>query len=388
MSHTKNTLLLDQTLACAALLIVALFVFGSRNGSSEPIPEEVPVYQGVVDLEFGELEGDPPYIFTTITSVIGDPAGRILVADMGSHEVRVFAPDGRFLFQFGRPGEGPGELTRPCCLSFAPDSTLWLRESIRYSAFRLTDSGADFHKSVRFAHSSVGMFAPVTFDAQGRLVDIGHVTGEERSRLARIHHNPSGTTEIHFMVDAEREGTGNTPVEFARAGMTGTLYIWQPFGPRWIHAHGPNGVWAEAVTSEYSVTLRDSDGGISRITGPQLQGPPLSRSEREQAQARIERDLDRMGSRNHPYDIPNRKQPLASIFFDRSGRLWVEKTGADSDEMREADVYEGTELVARYRWPRRVWASMPWATETTLYGTTPDTLDLRRVARVTFTQDL
>ena len=34
-----------------------------------------------------------------------------------------------------------------------------------------------------------------------------------------------------------------------------TFFVCQPFGPLWVHAHGPGGAWAEAVTSEYSVTL-------------------------------------------------------------------------------------------------------------------------------------
>ena len=54
--------------------------------------------------------------------------------------------------------------------------------------------------------------------------------------------------------------------------------------------------------------------------------------------------------------------------------------------MREADVYEGTTLTARYRWPRRIGNyPAPWATESTLYGVTADSLGVQRVARVRFT---
>ena len=53
--------------------------------------------------------------------------------------------------------------------------------------------------------------------------------------------------------------------------------------------------------------------------------------------------------------------------------------------MREADVYAGSALVARYRWPRRVSvASVPWVDESVLYGTTRDSLNVQRVARVRF----
>ena len=164
-----------------------------------------------------------------------------------------------------------------------------------------------------------------------------------------------------------------------------TFFVHQPFGPRWVHAHGPGGAWAEAVTSEYSVTLHHPDGTVSRVEAAQLLGPRLSPSEHEWAQAYIDRDFQRFDLRDHPFGIPDRKPPLADIFFDRSGRLWVEREGAEGDEMREADVYAGSALVARYRWPRRVSVgNVPWATESALYGTTRDSLDVRRVARVRF----
>ena len=134
-----------------------------------------------------------------------------------------------------------------------------------------------------------------------------------------------------------------------------------------------------------SVTLHQADGTVSRVEGPQGHGPPLSPSEHEWAEAFIDRDLQRFDLRNHLFEIPDRKPPLANIFFDRSGRLWVEREGAEGDEMREADVYAGSALVARYRWPRRVSVGdVPWVTESALYGTTRDSLDVRRVARVRF----
>ena len=65
----------------------------------------------------------------------------------------------------------------------------------------------------------------------------------------------------------------------------------------------------------------------------------------------------------------------------------MEKTGVDGEEMREADVYRRDTLVARYRWPRRIThLGAPWVTETALYGTTRDSLDVLRAARVRFTR--
>ena len=76
------------------LLLALLVVSGCSRGANEP-PDEVPTFLGSVDLEFGENDGDDPYLFTRIGSIVADPGGRLIVADLQSHEVRVFGPEGR-----------------------------------------------------------------------------------------------------------------------------------------------------------------------------------------------------------------------------------------------------------------------------------------------------
>ena len=116
-----------------------------------------------------------------------------------------------------------------------------------------------------------------------------------------------------------------------------------------------------------------------------LVGPPLSADERDGAQESIDRDRDRTGVAIHPFRIPDRKPPLDDMFFDRAGRLWVVKTLATGETVREADVWDGTTLVAHYRWPSRIREiPTPWATESALYGVTADTLGVHRAARVRF----
>ena len=355
------------------------------RGAPAP-PPEIPVFEGAVDLEVGEVEGEDPYLFTTIGSVVEDDRGRMIVADYQTHEVRVFEPDGRFSFAFGGQGEGPGELTNPCCMTFGPDSLLWVRESVRYSAFRLADNGAEYARSLRSVNASFNLIAPVTFDAEGRLVDLGLAAGD--TRFTRFHLGPGTAVDTVPMATAEEQATGFSPVDIRVGDQAVAFFLYQPFGPLWIHGHGPGGWWATAVSSAYAVTLHHPDGSTSLIQAP-LRGPELSPDERQGAQARIDREKERFDLRDHPFGIPDRKPVLAELFFDRAGRLWVERTGVDGQEMREADVYREGTLVARYRWPRRVRVThlgSPWVTETTLYGTTRDSLDVWRAARVRFTR--
>ena len=349
-------------------------------------PPDVPTFEGSIDLEIGEIDGDDPYLFTYIGSIVEDDRGRVIVADTRTSEIRVFEPDGRFAFRFGGPGEGPGELTEPCCLEFDPDGALWVRESTRYSAFRLDSASAEYEGGLRSPNPAVVAMGPFTFGPDGQLVDIGPIFGgDDGSVWARFHIGADGVVDTVILAEPERQHVSQATVPRMFGNFQGTVYLHQPFGPRWMHAHAPGGAWAEAVTSVYSINYHHPDGTVSRLEGPAFQGPALSPEERTRAQAGIDRELQRADIASHPFEIPDHKPPLDGMFFDRGGRLWIEKSIADGDEMREADVYDEMTLVARYRWPVRVNKTfITWATESVLYGTTRDSLDVQRVARVRF----
>ncbi len=97
------------------------------------IPEQIEptedfVVSFVDDLVVGDDEDEPKALFTTFigrASALGNVAvgadGRIYVLETRSDEVRVFDPEGGFLFAFGQPGEGPGDFNAPFGLNLAGD---------------------------------------------------------------------------------------------------------------------------------------------------------------------------------------------------------------------------------------------------------------------------
>ena len=372
----------------AAAVFLAATACSEREDSDVSLPE-VPTFEGTIDIEIGEIDGDDPYLFSGIQDVAADEQGRVIVADRQSIEIRVFEPDGTFAFHFGGPGEGPGEFGDLCCLQLAPDGEFWVRESARYSAFVLGSAGAEHQRILRTPHLGYsGLMDPFTFDLEGNLVSVGPVRGDDDSSpglTARLRVHADGAVDTVLMADAERQSVSQATVPFERGTLRGLAYLTQPFGPQWIHAHANGGTWAEAITSDYSINLHRPDGTVSVIEGFLLLGPPLSADERERAQESIDRDRDRTGVAIHPFRIPDRKPPLDDMFFDRAGRLWVVKTLATGETVREADVWDGTTLVAHYRWPSRIRDyPTPYATETALYGVTADTLGVERAARVRF----
>lgn len=60
-------------------------------------------------LDLAGTGGGPMHEFFRISNATRLSNGRVIVANGGSHELRAYAPDGRFLWAAGSEGEGPGE---------------------------------------------------------------------------------------------------------------------------------------------------------------------------------------------------------------------------------------------------------------------------------------
>lgn len=60
-------------------------------------------------MEAGGWSGDPETELYGVTGAARLPNGRVVIANAGTRELKLFGPDGRLLETMGREGEGPGE---------------------------------------------------------------------------------------------------------------------------------------------------------------------------------------------------------------------------------------------------------------------------------------
>jgi hypothetical protein len=348
--------------------------------------------EAVVDLTLAEGEGADERTFGRVSGVVVDQRGRIYVADASANEVRVFAPDGRFLYRIGRQGQGPGEFDGPCCLALRDDDrTLWVRDggNARYTTFNLGDSGAVYRSAIRMAHTDINRWAPVTFDQVGNLIDIGSLPMQPGAagtpRMGRFHIDSTGrVVRVDTIPNAPLD---SVPVHLVPGASGITFYLSQPFGPFQVVAHSSNGEWARAVTSRYSVAWHGADGRVLRTIDRVLEGPPLTAAERGRAQESLDRDMKRTGLAPGalPYGIPDRKQPLRDLLFDQDGRLWVLLSVPEGTASR-ADVYDREgRLTYRVSWPPRTDLTAGATRADVIHAVQRDSLDRPAIVRMKLT---
>lgn len=383
-------------LALLALLVVLPACDTGPDVPGEVDWDELPVREGTVDLTIGEMDGRPEEELGSVGGVARDGDGRIYVADAQADEVRVFSPDGGFLFAFGRGGEGPGELAGPCCLAFGPDGLLWVRETggnHRYSAFRVASDSAAFVRTLPMQHTAMGLWAPTTFDTEGRLVDIGF-------RVDTVSRDPVPVRMHLDRESGEVMGRGRLPrPPGERVGMheitresgegVSTFYLQQPFGPRHLVAHGPGGEWAEALSDLYGIRWYQFTGSSRIVVGSEDRGPELTAGERAEAEERLAGYRERHGlaEGDLPWGVPARRPPLEGLFFDAAGRLWVHLSARTPEGRNQAHVFDRDgNPVARYTWPDGVTLDgiRAWIGEDVALGIAADSLDVPRVARIRF----
>jgi len=114
-------------LACTILTIPACrkdrtYTFEVRDGARyvhnlRPASEK-PVAGLAFVRQLGELEAkDPDYQFVRPMSVAEDGRGNLFVLDEKDGCIKKYGPDRKFLLQFGRKGQGPGEIAYPMTVS-------------------------------------------------------------------------------------------------------------------------------------------------------------------------------------------------------------------------------------------------------------------------------
>jgi DNA-binding beta-propeller fold protein YncE len=72
-----------------------------------------------------------PGEFSLPTNVAVDKDGNVYVTDTLNNRIEIFDADGKFISQFGKPGDGPGYFARPKGIAIDGDSHIWVVDEMQ-----------------------------------------------------------------------------------------------------------------------------------------------------------------------------------------------------------------------------------------------------------------
>ncbi len=341
-----------------------------------------PTLRGEIDLTIGTTDGEPEYQFQSVSALTRDADGRIFVGDRLKENVRVYDPDGRYLFHLLRPGRGGGSTyLRPSGLLFDRDGLLWVNDIGSYRVFDILENRANQVREIppprerRELRSRRGTLLasvagtttsgnPMFAGPTGLMLATDSASADERDNL--IWHRQ--------LVTVGPDGDVRTRVtlpepDTAEANWRGLVYrdpdsglreskVQPPFARQQIRAHAPDGRSAYVYTGEYRVRLFTEDGDEWREIRRDIAGPLVTEAEAERERERLERMRAGLGERLVDFpaiEVPERKPPVGDMWYDEDGRLWVRLAWAEADPFFRAHVYdpEGEPLFTA-EWPQGI----------------------------------
>ena len=263
--------------------------------------------------------------FGNIIGLGFDGVGNLHVLDQQADRVTIVAPDGGYVRDFGREGEGPGEFRTPTRLAVMANGDVVVFESIR-NAFHIFDGNGGLKRTVRIADNPLPTVLP-ELDS--------HLDGDVMVLI------PNGVVAI---ISRAMMGTGGQvgadgatrPVE--RIVLSGDAALVEEITTAWAPPPGvphgqaahttvtigsglafapllyvgalPGGGVAFSDSSAYAIKITDADGTIQRILTRPLQPEPVTDRIREEERARRFEELEREVESADP--LPERFAAMAA----------------------------------------------------------------------------
>lgn len=285
----------------------------------------------VPTLTIGALEGEEPYMLHQVFTALRLSDGRIVVANRGSHELRVFDASGIHQETWGGRGGGPGEFNSLLRVTHWPGDSLiaWYSQQDRLSVF---DGNGNFGRTLRpgdpgnlVEEASTGGVILTSrsggeglgpADADGlvrreRRYEIADATGRLVASLG-----PRPDADLH--VSASGNAYTFRTIPFTRSTPTATwgdLLVVAPNHNYEIRAYDPDGTLSLVVRRAHALvapTPAYRDAEIERRVA--------LRPSEEQAERRQE-----LRERFAETPMPETFPAFGAIMADAVGHLWVQE---------------------------------------------------------------
>lgn len=317
-------------------MLVPLGSCADTTAHADAGPPEIWSLGSEPKVTIGDVESEPPYVFSEVVAAAMLPDGRVAVGDRDAATIRVFAVDGTIQVELGRRGEGPGEFAAITAMSVAPPDTLLIHDGRLLRVTRFLASGPligtlDLQAEDGFPEVYLGRFSNGEYGfgwiRQGPR-DPSSVTPDV-VRLARF--DTSGRMRVLLgsmagMLRTTASPTAFSPHPFARI-IRDSVFL-------------TNGLPPE-------IRVWDQDGELSRtfpVPAPALSAPEAWAELEEVLASRGDRfELQWLEDQPREGEIP----PVSRVLVDGEDRLWLKRYDprTDSHLLRTGRGRGGTWIV-------------------------------------------
>lgn len=265
--------------------------------------------------------------------------GRLVFTNQGTHELRLYSPEGELVDIVGREGQGPGEFMYPSRTWVGVDDSLFVRAFQRLAVF---DGAGTFVRAV-----TLSGWSPEDRFHDGTFLFVVIPPGVDRFEPGRFH-------PINALVKSAADGSGADTLvrvpgsELYRfeSSAGGMASFRAPFGSnRVAAAYGDSVVTAGGTAFE--VWLLDERGALKRIMRRRTE--PTRVTEADIA-ALEERLLEAAPPRTHAdrrrlfaeWTYPEFMPALDELLVDSRGNVWLRAFSVDPTTAGEWSVLDPT----------------------------------------------
>lgn len=292
----------------------------------------------VPTLSIGALEGEEAYLLHQVLTALKLSDGRIVVANRGSHELRVFDASGTHQGTWGGQGEGPGEFNSLLRVTQWPGDSLiaWYSQQDRLSIF---DGNGNFSRTLRpgdpgnlveeASPAGVILASRSSGEGLGPADADGLVRRERRYEVADAAGRLVASLGLHPDADLHVSASGDAftfrTIPFTRSTRTATWgesVVVAPTRSYEIKAYDPGGVLSMVVRRAHALvapTQAHQDADIERRVALR---PPAEQAERRQE----------LRERFAEVPMPETFPAFAAIVADALGSLWVQEYDLPGEE--------------------------------------------------------
>ncbi len=313
----------------------------------------------------GVVEGDEPFIFSSIVGAGRLRDGSVVVGDARTREIRVFDSLGRHVRSFGGSGGGPGEFSQLSSMSVSAGDTViaWDVRTRRQTMFLQDGTVVKSIPLQKVRGFILDMERLVSGDqiattmvlGRGRPPQLNQEPGIILDSIAIIHLDSVGNFRDTLAVLAHNE---RAHVSSVGSGAVSQASIARPFGFR-THLVVKDSMVVFGPNTRYEVFFLQPGAGLGKVVRSSIRPGTITQAELGRVTDHLRKTVGESPIASNlaevVFDIappPEKKPAFGALKVTNSGGLWVGRYHYFTDSISVWDVFdEGGRYVGYVRSP-------------------------------------